>query len=219
MFVIGSGRAQTPSGGAVARSKSTVAFAFDIDGVLIRGGRVLPQAQRTPFTLRQSILLFTSFNLSLIYCIAFFFSLSDPFPPQLKLHLCLEALKLLSDSEGRPRVPIAFMTNGGGILEADKAKELSEWLNIKVLLLPFLSLSLPSSLQNIYQQEFRNVGGARRTLLLLFSEVFCFKVHKDQICLSHSPMHALNQRYKGKTVLVGNRPPLLFPPVCSPPFW
>lgn len=32
----------------------------------------------------------------------------------------------------RPRFPICFLTNGGGVLEATKAEQLSEWLDIHV---------------------------------------------------------------------------------------
>ena len=33
---------------------------------------------------------------------------------------------------GSPRHPICFLTNGGGVLEAEKARQLSQWLDIKV---------------------------------------------------------------------------------------
>lgn len=67
-----------------------IGFVFDIDGVLIRGGNVLPQA--------------------------------------------LRAMKGIYDADGQtPRVPLAFLTNGGGMTEALKANELSEQLGVRVL--------------------------------------------------------------------------------------
>ncbi|KXZ41884.1 hypothetical protein GPECTOR_252g631 [Gonium pectorale] len=61
------------------------AFVFDIDGVLIRGKRVLP-----------------------------------------------EALDALTTPDGRWRYPVVFMTNGGGVCEARKAAQLTEWLRAPV---------------------------------------------------------------------------------------
>ena len=38
-----------------------------------------------------------------------------------------------SDVAGeKPKLPVCFLTNGGGVLEAAKAKELSAWLDVKV---------------------------------------------------------------------------------------
>ncbi|GLC44804.1 hypothetical protein PLESTB_001212300 [Pleodorina starrii] len=64
------------------------AFAFDIDGVLIRGKHVLPEA--------------------------------------------LEAVRKLTHPDGHWRYPVVFMTNGGGVCEARKAQQLSEWLGVRV---------------------------------------------------------------------------------------
>lgn len=43
-----------------------------------------------------------------------------------------KALKALHDSEGRRKHPIAFMTNGGGYSEAERAAQLSEWFEVPV---------------------------------------------------------------------------------------
>ena len=38
-----------------------------------------------------------------------------------------------SDVAGeKPKLPVCFLTNGGGVVEAAKAKELSGWLDVKV---------------------------------------------------------------------------------------
>ena len=73
-----------------AQALGPIGFVFDIDGVLVRGGNVLPQAIR--------------------------------------------ALREIYDADGQtPRVPIAFLTNGGGMTEAMKANELSDSLGVQVL--------------------------------------------------------------------------------------
>ena len=61
---------------------------FDIDGVLVRGKRVLNEA--------------------------------------------VEAFQKLSDGEGHLRVPAVFVTNAGNKLRQAKAKQLTEWLGVKV---------------------------------------------------------------------------------------
>ncbi|XP_072026390.1 haloacid dehalogenase-like hydrolase domain-containing 5 [Amphiura filiformis] len=61
---------------------------LDIDGVVVRGKKVLPQA--------------------------------------------LEAFQMLSDHTGHLRVPTVFVTNAGNKMRQDKAKQLSDWLDIKV---------------------------------------------------------------------------------------
>ncbi|KAK9831207.1 hypothetical protein WJX74_007420 [Apatococcus lobatus] len=43
-----------------------------------------------------------------------------------------KALGLLYENKDRPLYPTVFMTNGGGVTEAEKAEHLSEWLNISV---------------------------------------------------------------------------------------
>lgn len=65
------------------------AFVFDIDGVLIRGGTVLPQARRA-------------------------------------------LANLYECKSGKPKYPLCFMTNGGGVTEAKKAEELATWLDVDV---------------------------------------------------------------------------------------
>ncbi|GMH41606.1 hypothetical protein BSKO_09516 [Bryopsis sp. KO-2023] len=65
------------------------AFVFDIDGVLRKGKRTLPQAQ--------------------------------------------EALrKLYTEDRSRPKFPLCFLTNGGGVSESTKAKQLTDWLGVNV---------------------------------------------------------------------------------------
>lgn len=65
------------------------AFVFDIDGVLIRGGTVLPAARRA-------------------------------------------LAKLYEPGGEKPKLPVCFLTNGGGVTEATKAEELSSWLDVQV---------------------------------------------------------------------------------------
>ena len=43
-------------------------------------------------------------------------------------------IKLLTDKEGKLLVPIAFCTNSSGTA-ADKAKRISDWLDVRVSLL------------------------------------------------------------------------------------
>ncbi|XP_071484894.1 haloacid dehalogenase-like hydrolase domain-containing 5 [Diadema antillarum] len=62
---------------------------FDIDGVLVRGKNVLPEA--------------------------------------------LEAFQLLCDSKGAVRVPTVFVTNAGNSLREQKAKQLTDILNVKIV--------------------------------------------------------------------------------------
>ncbi|KAG1677369.1 hypothetical protein FOA52_010748 [Chlamydomonas sp. UWO 241] len=64
------------------------AFVFDIDGVLVRGRKVLPTASA--------------------------------------------AVRKLVRGDGSWRVPVVFMTNGGGVTEAVKAEQLSTWLDAPV---------------------------------------------------------------------------------------
>ncbi|XP_022095993.1 haloacid dehalogenase-like hydrolase domain-containing 5 [Acanthaster planci] len=61
---------------------------FDIDGVIVRGKRVLDQA--------------------------------------------IDAFQKLSDGQGQLRVPVVFVTNAGNKLRQHKAKQLTEWLGIKI---------------------------------------------------------------------------------------
>lgn len=62
---------------------------FDIDGVLIQGGNVLPEAK--------------------------------------------QALAKVYTSNGqKPKFPVCFLTNGGGVTEAQKAEQLSDWLDVAV---------------------------------------------------------------------------------------
>lgn len=61
---------------------------FDIDGVIVRGKKIIPKVPET--------------------------------------------FKRLINSEGKFRIPTVFLTNAGNGLTEEKAKRLSEWLNIKV---------------------------------------------------------------------------------------
>ncbi|XP_067684516.1 haloacid dehalogenase-like hydrolase domain-containing 5 [Haliotis asinina] len=63
-------------------------FLFDIDGVIVRGKKVLPSAKET--------------------------------------------FSILTDNNGEFRVPCLFVTNAGNTLRQNKAKQLSDWLNVKV---------------------------------------------------------------------------------------
>jgi HAD superfamily hydrolase (TIGR01456 family) len=69
-------------------AKPAFGLLFDIDGVIVRGKKVLPSA--------------------------------------------LEAFRRLVDSEGKFRVPTAFVTNAGNAMRHDKAKQLSSWLKTEV---------------------------------------------------------------------------------------
>ncbi|XP_072179866.1 uncharacterized protein [Diadema setosum] len=72
---------------------------FDIDGVLVRGKNVLPEA--------------------------------------------LEAFQLLCDSKGAVRVPTVFVTNAGNSLREQKAKQLTDILNVKVGIDEWSILNIP----------------------------------------------------------------------------
>lgn len=49
------------------------------------------------------------------------------------LPAAINAMKELYVPDGStPKVPVAFLTNGGGVSEADKAKQLSNWLGVNV---------------------------------------------------------------------------------------
>lgn len=65
------------------------AFVFDIDGVLIQGGTVLPEAKKA-------------------------------------------LAKLYTNNGAKPKYPVCFLTNGGGVTEAQKAEQLSGWLDVAV---------------------------------------------------------------------------------------
>lgn len=79
----------TRSNTAAADHAFPPAFVFDIDGVLVRGRHVLPEAKH--------------------------------------------AMEYLYQPDGQnPRVPLAFLTNGGGMTEEKKAKQLSGWLDVKI---------------------------------------------------------------------------------------
>lgn len=66
-----------------------IGFCFDIDGVLTKGSRALPEAQR--------------------------------------------ALDILHNTHnGKPRMPIAYLTNGGGMTEHDRSKQLSSMFGIQI---------------------------------------------------------------------------------------
>lgn len=45
-----------------------------------------------------------------------------------------EAFKLLTDEYGRFIVPALFVTNAGNMLRQEKAKQLSKWLNVQVII-------------------------------------------------------------------------------------
>ena len=63
---------------------------FDIDGVIVRGHKLLPTAR--------------------------------------------EAFRLLTNEEGKFWVPTIFVTNAGNSLRENKAKQLSDWLDVEVRL-------------------------------------------------------------------------------------
>ncbi|KAI8114238.1 hypothetical protein M9434_002364 [Picochlorum sp. BPE23] len=65
-----------------------IGFCFDIDGVLTKGSRALPEAQR--------------------------------------------ALEILHNSNGKPRMPVAYLTNGGGVTEGDRSKQLASMFGIQI---------------------------------------------------------------------------------------
>ena len=44
-----------------------------------------------------------------------------------------EAFKLLVNEDKNFKVPVTFVTNAGNSLRKDKANQLSEWLNVKVI--------------------------------------------------------------------------------------
>lgn len=44
----------------------------------------------------------------------------------------VKILSLIKSAGQAPKHPICFLTNGGGVTESMKAKQLSEWLGIRV---------------------------------------------------------------------------------------
>ena len=101
------------------------AFAFDIDGVLVKGGDILDPAKKA------LSLLYEGKGIGAL-------PISWVLPP-LCLKSCIEVLTcmlsiltLLVSAQDRPQFPVCFMTNGGGVTEAEKAEQLSEWLNVAV---------------------------------------------------------------------------------------
>jgi len=43
-----------------------------------------------------------------------------------------EAFQLLTDSNGRFKIPTVFVTNAGNTLRQNKAEQLTKWLGVKV---------------------------------------------------------------------------------------
>lgn len=85
---------------SIEAPKVDFAFAFDIDGVLLKGGQVIPEAK--------------------------------------------EALRMLNgDNEDGIVVPYIFLTNGGGKLEQDRCKELSDKLEVPVSTSQFIQGHTP----------------------------------------------------------------------------
>ena len=49
------------------------------------------------------------------------------------LPAAIRAMEMLyTPDKSQPKVPVAFLTNGGGVTESFKAKELSNWLGVNV---------------------------------------------------------------------------------------
>lgn len=91
------------------------AFVFDIDGVLVKGQQILEPAKKALGLLYE--------GKGIMYALR---SGSNLVSQKLSL------LKYLYLGQDRPLYPTCFMTNGGGVTEAEKAEHLSEWLNISV---------------------------------------------------------------------------------------
>lgn len=83
-----SSRSSSPS------SSSTAGIAFDIDGVLLRGKQLIPQATEA-------------------------------------LHR-ISPVNMGGKAKEDDIIPYMFLTNGGGVIEAEKARELSEWFKLSV---------------------------------------------------------------------------------------
>ena len=111
------------------------AFAFDIDGVLIRGSRVLEPAKKALARLYRD-----GGMGSLLSCgKALQQTLqqschSISYGPHTMIIVCKSQGLIKKDVHaGRtPRYPICFLTNGGGVSEQQKADELSSWLGVQV---------------------------------------------------------------------------------------
>ena len=101
------------------------AFVFDIDGVLIRGSQVLPEAKEALALVRPSGTRACGETRS---------SLPSAAPHSAATHtpVAPRMLDRQLHRGGRWRVPVAFLTNGGGVSEGDKAAELSRWLGVPV---------------------------------------------------------------------------------------
>jgi hypothetical protein len=127
----------TAAAEAVARMGSP-AFVFDIDGVLIRGRNVLPEARKAMQLVGRTgvgcwgctCLHAAATNSPRLPCCCVSCYLLPP---------CLRASlwrRVIHPSQlwrgGAWRSPVVFMTNGGGVSEAKKAAELSSWLDAPV---------------------------------------------------------------------------------------
>ncbi|ORE04773.1 HAD-superfamily hydrolase [Rhizopus microsporus var. microsporus] len=124
-------------------NKGNYAFAFDIDGVLIKGKRRIPEATR--------------------------------------------ALKQLNgDNSANRKIPFVLLTNGGGMTEEEKAKQISEIVGVKVD--PKCVILSHSPMQNL-AEKYRNkrvlvVGGTGRN---------CYNVATkygfQDVVIPHDVMH------------------------------
>jgi Haloacid dehalogenase-like hydrolase len=113
------------------------AFVFDIDGVLIRGGDVLPAAKRALAKLYHpgGALGTTKAALSMLQLQrqawdALHKAMADGRLPPTEPCTCKRTTSHVAGET--PKLPVCFLTNGGGVVEAAKAKELSGWLDVKV---------------------------------------------------------------------------------------
>lgn len=96
----------------------------------------------------------------------------------------LQAFRLLTDSQGRFRVPSVFVTNSGSTLRAVKAKQLGEKLGVQV-------------------DRFSH----RLRCFVDILKVFClFQVTPEQVILSHSPLKMFRQFHDRHVLVCGQGP-------------
>ncbi|KAL4227160.1 Haloacid dehalogenase-like hydrolase domain-containing 5 [Mactra antiquata] len=95
-------------------------FLFDIDGVIVRGKKLLPSAK--------------------------------------------DAFRMLIDENGKFKVPVLFVTNAGNTLRQNKAKALSEWLDIEIVADQVVMSHSPLRMFKQYHDKHILVSGQGRVI-------------------------------------------------------
>ena len=103
------------------------AFAFDIDGVLVKGGEILEPAKKA-----LGVLYNNKGNDAASSSNVFVLFASMLTNGKVRHSMLAQQADTACVAQDRPQFPVCFMTNGGGVTEAEKAEQLSEWLNVTV---------------------------------------------------------------------------------------